>query len=162
MDIDSTSVNMRLTLATLLACFVYMTTCVSAIAISYRVPWKEGKKEGAESSSEEIETTRKDSVINGMSTWSGGKYKATMGGFGARAIIQVQTAQSGSNRKKTEAQTMMQEMRRLVQQNARSRSPSPEPEGKKKPASSSKKTRKRSPQFRNKRRSYAKRGYSRY
>ncbi|CAG9982827.1 unnamed protein product [Clonostachys byssicola] len=150
---------MRFTLATLLACFVYMTTCVSAIAISYRVSWKEGKKEGAESSSEEIETSRKDSVINGMSTWSGGKYKATLGGIGARAVIQVQAVQSGSSRKKTEAQTMMQEMRRLVQQNAKSRSPSPEPAKKPKKRSTQLRNKKRSPQFRNKKRSFAKRGY---
>lgn len=83
----------------------------------------------------------------------GGKYKATMGGIGARAVIQVQAVQSGSSRKKTEAQTMMQEMRRLVQQNASSSSPTPEPE---------KKKGKRSPQFRNKKRSFSKRGYNQY
>jgi hypothetical protein len=103
-----------------------MSSWASAIGIHFRASYTQGKKTTADSVSREIDDKLKESVLKGMSTWSGGRYKASIGGLG-RPVIQVQVVQEAITRTKEQAKEITAEMERLVMANAKSPSPPPSP-----------------------------------
>ena len=103
--------------------FLVLAANTLAARLTYVCRFEGGKVSDASKKHAEIDDSKAESIISGMSSWSGGKYKVSKHARTGIIIIAANTRAASQGA----ATDVVQNMQSLVAQNARAKSPTPGP-----------------------------------